>query len=101
MSTDRMTVHELAKSLGKSPMWVVDELRRDSKRETSRWPFATSSLSKTGRWSYVIIRTQFLKWKAGDVTEIDYERLDDMVSDRVLGRLAGKGAQKSALRRAE
>lgn len=93
MSVGRMTVHELAQELGKSPIWVVDELRRDSKREAKHWPFATCTQSTTGRWSYVIIRAQFQKWKTGDSPAVDYDRLADMVADRVVERLQfSKGA---------
>lgn|GEM_PF-1546597 len=92
MIVDRITVHELAQQLGKSPTWVVDELRRDSKREAKQWPFATSKQSKTGRWSYVIIRAQFQRWKAGDSPAVDYERLADMIADRLVKRLGQKGA---------
>jgi len=56
-----MSVQELANKLGKGQMWVVNELRRDSKREAKQWPFATSKQSESGRWSYVIIRSQFEK----------------------------------------
>ena len=86
MTADRMTPQELAKILSKSPMWVADELRRDSKREVKQWPFATSRQSAAGKWSYVIIRSQFEKWRSGDYG-IDYNRLADMVADRVIERL--------------
>lgn len=88
MRTDRMTVHELAKALGKSPMWVVDELRRDSKREVKQWPFAISTESQTGRWNYVINRQQFERWNSGDYG-IDYVRLADMIAVRVIEQLKG------------
>lgn len=93
MRDDRMTVQELANTLGKSPMWVVDELRRDSKRDIARWPFATSTKSDTGRWSYVLIRSHFQRWHAGDSPMIDYDRLADLVADRVVAKLQlSKGA---------
>ena len=92
MKSDRMTIHEIAKRLGKSPMWVVDELRRDSKREVKQWPFATSTQSETGRWNYVILRTQFNKWEAGDMLLLDYTRLADMIADRLMTKLEQNGS---------
>ena len=83
---DLMTVQELAKALGRGQMWATNELRRDSMREVKQWPFATSSQTKTGRWSYVIVRSQFEKWHTGDYG-IDYTRLADMVADKVIERL--------------
>ena len=88
MISERMLVPELAKRLGKSPVWVADELRRDSKRDVKQWPFATSTKSDSGQWSYVILRQKFEKWYSGE-SEIDYARLADMVAERVVDQLKG------------
>ena len=88
MTENRISPVELASILGKNTMWVTGELRKDSKREVKNWPFATSTKSESGQWSYVIIRSQFEKWYNGDY-EIDYARLADMVAERVVERLKG------------
>lgn len=87
MATDRMSVHQLAKALGKRPEWVTDELRRDAERAVKHWPFATSKRSDSGRWSYVINFSQFQKWQAGDAIVFDYERLAEMVANKIMEKM--------------
>ena len=88
MNSNRMSVQELANKLSKGQMWVINELRRNSKREAKQWPFATSKQSESGRWSYVIIRSQFEKWHDGDYG-LDYERLANMAAEIVIEQLKG------------
>lgn len=80
---------EMAKRMGKNVDWLTNELRKDSKRDFPRYPFAIATYNEnTHTWAYRINRAGFEKWINGDYSGfIDVERFADMVAERLLKQM--------------